>query len=174
MNNAKVSAKFTLARYTQLVLMTFVLICVNVDCNKKDAFLFIFSCSKNLQTLEDSRKTLCFFFNYETWNLKVYNPIILDPRIVKVKSNRSINLALSHRGREALRYVGLEDVILSQATPMKGRLVHFRSGKNKSFLYDKHNNQVNNLEVQTYISLVLLLVYLFNLKELFEQCSANR
>lgn len=69
---------------------------------------------------------------------------VSDPRIVTVKSNRSINLALSNRGREALRFVDLEDLILSKATFMKGRLIHLRSGENKSFLYDKHNNQVSN------------------------------
>lgn len=60
-----------------------------------------------------------------------------------MKSSRSINLALSNRGREALRYIGLEDLILSKAISMKGRFIHFRSGKNQSFLYDKHKNQVS-------------------------------
>ena len=37
---------------------------------------------------------------------------------------RSINLALSERGRAALRSVGLEDAVLAGAVPMRGRAVH--------------------------------------------------
>ena len=44
-------------------------------------------------------------------------------------SGRSINLALSHRGRDALCAVGLEDVVLSEAIPMRGRMIHPVNGK---------------------------------------------
>ena len=37
---------------------------------------------------------------------------------------RSINLALSRRGREALKAVGLEDEVLSEAIPMRARKIH--------------------------------------------------
>ena len=37
----------------------------------------------------------------------------LDIRQEDVVSGRSINLALSHRGREALRAIGLEDKVLA-------------------------------------------------------------
>jgi kynurenine 3-monooxygenase len=42
---------------------------------------------------------------------------------------RSINLALSERGRAALRAVGLEEEILKGAVPMRGRAVHLENGK---------------------------------------------
>ena len=42
---------------------------------------------------------------------------------------RSINLALSDRGRAALRAVGLEEEILKHAVPMRGRAVHLPNGK---------------------------------------------
>ncbi|CAG8529825.1 4404_t:CDS:2 [Ambispora gerdemannii] len=51
--------------------------------------------------------------------------------------HRSINLALSARGISALRIAGsnLIDVVLSQATPMKGRMIHTGEGKLHSQLY---------------------------------------
>ena len=45
-----------------------------------------------------------------------------------VNELRSINLALSHRGRTALRAVGLEEQILQEAVPMRGRAVHLENG----------------------------------------------
>jgi len=42
---------------------------------------------------------------------------------------RSINLALSVRGRKALRKAGLEDLIVSKCIPMNGRVMHDLSGK---------------------------------------------
>ncbi|XP_014468411.1 PREDICTED: kynurenine 3-monooxygenase isoform X2 [Dinoponera quadriceps] len=50
---------------------------------------------------------------------------------------QSINLALSLRGREALRAVGLEDdLVKSHGIPMRGRMVHDKDGSLKEFLYD--------------------------------------
>ena len=43
-------------------------------------------------------------------------------------SGRSINLALSVRGREALRSVGLEDEVLANAIPMRARMIHTSKG----------------------------------------------
>ena len=51
----------------------------------------------------------------------------LDIRKEDVVSGRSINLALSHRGREALRAVGLEDEVLAKA--MRARKIHTANGK---------------------------------------------
>lgn len=42
---------------------------------------------------------------------------------------RSINLALSTRGRKALRKAGIEEKIVSQCIPMKGRMMHDVDGK---------------------------------------------
>lgn len=39
-------------------------------------------------------------------------------------TKRSINLALSHRGRTALAEVGLEEQVMASAIPMRGRAVH--------------------------------------------------
>lgn len=51
-----------------------------------------------------------------------------DIRTEEQAQGRSINLALSVRGRVALREVGLEGVVLEQALPMYGRMIHSLSG----------------------------------------------
>ena len=52
-----------------------------------------------------------------------------DPRLKGAERGRSINLALSTRGIEALRAVGLAEEVLATAIPMKGRMIHARSGE---------------------------------------------
>ncbi|XP_074502933.1 kynurenine 3-monooxygenase [Sebastes fasciatus] len=60
-----------------------------------------------------------------------------DIRQAKVVKGRSINLALSHRGRQALKHVGLEDKIVSQGIPMHARMIHSLSGKQSTIPYGK-------------------------------------
>ena len=52
-----------------------------------------------------------------------------DMRRVGIDAGRSINLAVSTRGLYALHQVGLDDEILRQAIPMRGRMVHGTSGE---------------------------------------------
>jgi kynurenine 3-monooxygenase len=47
-----------------------------------------------------------------------------DPRLVGAERGRSINLAVSARGLDALERVGLRDEALGRALPMHGRMVH--------------------------------------------------
>jgi kynurenine 3-monooxygenase len=47
-----------------------------------------------------------------------------DPRTAGVERGRSINLALSERGLDALRRTGLDDRVLVDALPMRGRMIH--------------------------------------------------
>lgn len=47
-----------------------------------------------------------------------------DPRTGAVEAGRSINLAISERGLDALRRVGLADRVLAAALPMRGRMIH--------------------------------------------------
>jgi kynurenine 3-monooxygenase len=47
-----------------------------------------------------------------------------DPRDGGVEQGRSINLAISERGLDALRRVGLADRVLAGALPMRGRMIH--------------------------------------------------
>ncbi|MFC4000203.1 FAD-dependent oxidoreductase [Prauserella oleivorans] len=52
-----------------------------------------------------------------------------DPRTGVAERGRSINLAISERGLDALRRVGLEERVMADALPMRGRMIHARSGE---------------------------------------------
>jgi kynurenine 3-monooxygenase len=52
-----------------------------------------------------------------------------DPRSTRPERGRSINLAVSARGLEALDQVGLRELSLSRALPMHGRMVHTPAGE---------------------------------------------
>src|SRR4051812_1552184 len=52
-----------------------------------------------------------------------------DMRTVQQSAGRSINLALSDRGIMALREVGMDAYMLSEAIPMNGRLIQTLSGQ---------------------------------------------
>jgi kynurenine 3-monooxygenase len=47
-----------------------------------------------------------------------------DPRRTAAERGRSINLALSERGLDALRRIGLDQQVLAEALPMRGRMIH--------------------------------------------------
>ena len=58
-----------------------------------------------------------------------------DMREEEEVSGRSINLALSNRGREALKAVGLEEEVLQKAIPMPARKIHAVGGKTYPVFY---------------------------------------
>ncbi|KAM9847491.1 kynurenine 3-monooxygenase [Aulostomus maculatus] len=60
-----------------------------------------------------------------------------DIRQAKVVKGRSINLALSHRGRQSLKHVGMEEKIVSQGIPMHARMIHSLNGKQTPIPYGK-------------------------------------
>src|SRR5438309_7872578 len=51
-----------------------------------------------------------------------------DPREGNIVGGRSINLALSTRGIHALEKLGIADEVLRHAIPMRGRMIHDKSG----------------------------------------------
>jgi kynurenine 3-monooxygenase len=51
-----------------------------------------------------------------------------DPRAENFVGGRSINLALSTRGIHALQQLGIADEVLRHAIPMRGRMIHDKSG----------------------------------------------
>ena len=73
-----------------------------------------------------------------------------DIRTLEQGDKKSINLALSLRGREALKEVSLEDIVLKSALPMSARMIHSLSGECSKQYYG-HNEQsiysVNRLKL---------------------------
>jgi kynurenine 3-monooxygenase len=51
-----------------------------------------------------------------------------DPREGNIVGGRSINLAISTRGIHALQQIGIADEALRHAIPMRGRMIHDKSG----------------------------------------------
>jgi kynurenine 3-monooxygenase len=51
-----------------------------------------------------------------------------DPREGNIVGGRSINLAISTRGIHALEQIGIADEALEHAIPMRGRMIHEKSG----------------------------------------------
>jgi len=58
---------------------------------------------------------------------------------------RSINLALSNRGLQALHQVGLEDEVRDMAIPMHGRMMHDESGNLNYVAYGKEGQFINSI-----------------------------
>src|SRR5436853_6843894 len=52
-----------------------------------------------------------------------------DPRAGNFVGGRSINLALSSRGIHALEQLGIADEVLRHAIPMRGRMIHEKTGE---------------------------------------------
>jgi len=56
---------------------------------------------------------------------------------------RSINMALSERGINALRHLGLDNIVIEELTePMYGRMIHSIDGQKYNILYDVHKIKV--------------------------------
>ena len=59
-----------------------------------------------------------------------------DPREGNIVGGRSINLAISTRGIHALEQIGIAEEALRHAIPMRGRMIHDRSGELHFTPYD--------------------------------------
>ncbi len=69
-----------------------------------------------------------------------------DSRDAEFLGGRSINLALSTRGLNALEGVGLKDKILEKCIPMHGRLIHKMNGQTELHPYGKEGQFINSVE----------------------------
>jgi kynurenine 3-monooxygenase len=67
-----------------------------------------------------------------------------DIRQVNTDTGRSINLALSDRGKKAMKLVGIEDQIKAFCVPMTGRILHDTHGKTMFSAYSGRENEFIN------------------------------
>src|SRR5713226_2204881 len=76
-----------------------------------------------------------------------------DPREGNIVGGRSINLAVSTRGIHALEQIGIADELLQHAIPMRGRMIHDKSGHLHFAPYDvdpnKHINSIGRAALNT-------------------------
>lgn len=70
-----------------------------------------------------------------------------DPREGNIVGGRSINLAISTRGIHALKQIGIADEALRNAIPMRGRMIHDKSGALHFAPYDVDPKKcINSIE----------------------------
>ena len=67
-----------------------------------------------------------------------------DPHAGNLVGGRSINLALSTRGIYALQQLGIADEVMRHAIPMRGRMIHDKSGDLHFAPYDRDPNKCIN------------------------------
>jgi kynurenine 3-monooxygenase len=79
-----------------------------------------------------------------------------DPRSTDQERGRSINLALSVRGIQALREVGLADEVLRNAIPMRGRMMHAPSGALTFQPYGKDDSESISSVSRAGLNLILV------------------
>jgi len=79
-----------------------------------------------------------------------------DMRKASLESGRSINLALSSRGLQALKMVGMQDKILDSCIPMKGRMLHLEDGTNKLSPYSGRSEDYINSISRSDLNIALL------------------
>jgi kynurenine 3-monooxygenase len=79
-----------------------------------------------------------------------------DPRSQDQAGGRSINLAISIRGIHALREVGLADEVLQAAIPMRGRMMHSRTGALSFQPYGKDDTESINSVSRAGLNLTLV------------------
>ncbi|KAM4770974.1 kynurenine 3-monooxygenase [Rhinophrynus dorsalis] len=69
-----------------------------------------------------------------------------DIRTARTVSGRSINLALSYRGLQALKAVDLEDKVAAMGIPMYARMIHSLTGKKSAIPYGKGNQHILSVD----------------------------
>lgn len=68
-----------------------------------------------------------------------------DPRLVDDDGHRSINLAISHRGIQALRAAGAADAVINDAIPLVGRMIHDETGATHLMPYGVEGGRVYSI-----------------------------
>jgi kynurenine 3-monooxygenase len=79
-----------------------------------------------------------------------------DMRLKEVAAGRSINLALSDRGIAALREIGMDGYMLTEAVPMHGRMIHHLSGENRLLPYSGRQGEYINSVSRSGLNIALM------------------
>ena len=84
------------------------------------------------------------YFGRRGFDVEVYERRS-DMRKNRMSAGKSINLALSTRGLNALHKVGLEKAMLEHAIPMTGRMMHDIKGNQSYQPYGKEGQYINSV-----------------------------
>lgn len=105
------------------------------------------------------------------YNVTVYEKR-KDPRKAEMQQGKSINLALSDRGILALKAINLDQIILSKAIPMSGRMVHQLNGEAKLQPYHHEGKTIFSISRAT-LNLELIAEVEKNNIDLFFDCDCD-
>ena len=83
-----------------------------------------------------------------------------DPRRADAERGRSINLAISARGLDALDRVGLREQVMADALPMRGRMIHDEDGQTQFAAYSSSGELAINSISRSALNDTLLLAAL--------------
>ena len=86
---------------------------------------------------------LAAYFGRHGYEVELYERRA-DPREGNIVGGRSINLALSTRGIHALQHLGIAAEVLQHAIPMRGRMIHHKSGELHFSPYDRNPSKFIN------------------------------
>ena len=92
--------------------------------------------------------------------VQINNSQHLDIRTQTMVKGRSINMALSRRGRDALGYVNCEDVVVRNGIPMGARMLHDLNGNTKAVPYGirpEHVTHLNTRKQVTFAQIIFIL-----------------
>ncbi len=104
-----------------------------------------------------------------------------DMRQQEVAAGRSINLALSDRGIAALRDVGMDEYMLAEAVPMRGRMIHTVTGEQKLLPYSGRDGEYINSVSRAGLNIALIneaekyknVKFHFNRRCVYFDCSSG-
>ena len=85
------------------------------------------------------------YFGQRSYDVEVYE-YRSDPRTEANVAGRSINLALSKRGRDALKAVGAEEQVVKTGIPMYARMIHSHDGKQTPIPYGKKGQHILSID----------------------------
>ena len=86
---------------------------------------------------------LAIYLAQRNYRVKLYEKR-RDLRVSEISAGRSINLALSHRGIQALKSAKIFDEIEPYLIPMKGRMIHHKDGEIEFQPYSIHSHEYIN------------------------------
>ena len=79
-----------------------------------------------------------------------------DLRKTDISAGRSINLALSNRGLNALDMIGLKDKVAAEIIPMHGRMIHPSDGQKAMYAYSGRDGEYINSVSRGGLNMTLL------------------
>lgn len=79
-----------------------------------------------------------------------------DLRKTDISAGRSINLAISDRGLNALEMIGLREKVSAEIIPMHGRMIHPSDGKNTMYSYSGREGKYINSVSRGGLNMTLL------------------